>query len=903
MIACLLFVLIAAQAPTTEESVLPGDSSEYAEALAAYRAGDAENAASILERRIAAGEGSAAHYTLLGWCRLRLAQLDRAASGFGAALELDPRSADALTGRGFVELRRGAVEAAVRSFRTSVELDARSAEAWKGLGLARERTGDAAGARKAFTRAVELAPHDAESRDLLERNLRLPVEERRLRVPRSASEPVNVVARARQGRIELRNGSDWTPIFVKGLNLGTALPGSFPADFPDDEPLYRRWFDQIGELGANVVRLYTLHPPSLYRALYAHNRERPSRKLWLVQGVWSELPAGDDYDGAEFSEGFHAEIRRVIDAVHGNLELPPRPGRAHGIYDVDLSADVLAYLLGREWEPFSVVAYNDLRPERNRFEGRYVRTGVVQPIEAWLASILEMAVAHETETYRSQRPVSYVSWPTLDPLVHPTEATVAEEMTIRGLTRSATDREILEYDNDLVNVDSTALVATDDFPAGLFAAYHVYPYYPDFMVLDPRFARTRDAAGVNRYLGYLRELKAHHGDQPILIAEFGVPASKGVAHLHPEGMHHGGHTTREQGEIDARLMAGIHDAGLAGGILFSWVDEWFKKTWIVSELESPPDRNRLWLNVLDAEQQYGLLAALPGEEGWKIVLDGKDDDWRGSRSLYGGESEPHGGELVDLRVDSDEAYLYLALGVRSGGNPIDWDRREFWIGIDTHDAKLGDHRLPQPAGVVLPIGLEFLVRLSGESSQVLVDRPYDLFRQRDRRPYRSVENDDADFVEPFVETNRERYGRDGTKYPSQGYVRGKLRRGTTDPDSAAHDTLADWIDAPDGSLIELRIAWGLLNVADPSSRQVVHERDRRSGVVQTTTTEGFRFHLLALDASSDPATVIDSFPAGAAAQQSAYPIYQWATWESPTYHLRLKESYFVLQQALNRLEE
>ena len=37
------------------------------------------------------------------------------------------------------------------------------------------------------------------------------------------------------------------------------------------------------------------------------------------------------------------------------------------------------------------------------------------------------AVAHETEYYRRQHPVGFASWPTLDPLHHPTEATAAEE--------------------------------------------------------------------------------------------------------------------------------------------------------------------------------------------------------------------------------------------------------------------------------------------------------------------------------------------------------------------------------------------------------------------------------------------------------------------------------------------
>jgi hypothetical protein len=456
-----------------------------------------------------------------------------------------------------------------------------------------------------------------------------------------------------------------------------------------------------------------------------------------------------------------------------------------------------------------------------------------------------------------------------------------------------------------VDIDARRIAATAKFPAGFFASYHAYPYYPEFMVLDPEYAKARDAEGVSRYLGYLRDLKTHHADQPVLIAEFGVPSSRGIAHLQPEGQHHGGHSTVEQGRIDARLFRNIHQAGLAGGILFAWMDEWFKRNWLVMAYEVPAERNPLWLNALDAEQNYGLLAAWPGREGWKIVLDGKGGDWEAVRPLYiddtapGKDSRPSAGRrLRGLKVTSDEAYLYLKLDLDPGRGPVDWSGNELWVGIDTYDAGRGSHRFPPPVEVTTPAGMEFLIRFAGKESRILVDRPYDHFSNRNRRPYRSVPNSRGEFIDIEVFTNRDRYGRDGTYFPPQGTDRSPLRRGSTDPASPDYDSLADWIESPDGDFLEARIPWGLLNVTDPSSHRVVHEETAHTGLVDTRATEGFRFHLLSLRRERGTLTVTSRLPASPKPARTDFPLYRWAGWETPTYHLTLKDSYRILQEAL-----
>ncbi len=92
--------------------------------------------------------------------------------------------------------------------------------------------------------------------------------------------------------------------------------------------------------------------------------------------------------------------------------------------------------------------------------------------------------------------------------------------------------------------------------------------------------------GPNSYSGYLNDLKNHYSAIPLVIGEFGVPSSWGSAHQSFSNMDHGGYSEVQQGEKNMRLMHNILDAGCAGGFMFSWMDEWFKPTWIVQYLEA-----------------------------------------------------------------------------------------------------------------------------------------------------------------------------------------------------------------------------------------------------------------------------------------------------------------------------
>jgi hypothetical protein len=61
--------------------------------------------------------------------------------------------------------------------------------------------------------------------------------------------------------------------------------------------------------------------------------------------------------------------------------------------------------------------------------------------------------------------------------------------------------------------------------------------------------------------------------------------------------------------MNTRMLEDIKEEGYAAGILFEWVDEWFKFTWNTIDLELPSDRRQLWRNDLTNEEFFGVAAS------------------------------------------------------------------------------------------------------------------------------------------------------------------------------------------------------------------------------------------------------------------------------------------------------
>lgn len=816
----------------------------------------------------ASGEASAA-----GWRAYRSDSLEVAAARFEQARRLCPANLDAAAGLGYLALRQLKPAAAESLFRFVVRRDSLNTDGWDGLARAALRLGDTATAGAAARRVLGLDPRNSDMQALL--NRLDPDRGRPPATPFVRPREVSVPARVAGERFEVPAGArGWRPFYVKGVNLGVALPGHHPSEFPVDSSLYAAWLDTLAALHANTVRVYTILPPAFYRALRGWNVAHPAQPLWLVHGVWTELPPGDDFDDAGWKASFRREMERVVDLVHGRAALPSRPGHASGRYDADVSRWTLGYIIGREWEPYAVKAYAQSHADRREWRGRYLELAAGTPMDAWLAEQCDYMLAYEADRYNTLRPIAYTNWPTLDPLTHPTEATTAEELVWRRRSGRGAAISAHEYENDAVAVDAALVRATAANPAGWFASYHAYPYYPDFMLHEPAYLAARSSEGPSAYFGYLSDLRRHHAGMPLLISEYGVPSSRGVAHLQPQGWNHGGHDETAMGAIDARLTRDIHEAGAAGGILFAWIDEWFKRNWIVIDFEIPLENTRQWHNVMDAEQNYGLLGEYAGRAGASPLLGGDPERWRALPRISAGQ-----GTLGALRAGSDESYLYLALATPGP----DWRREGIEIGIDTWLVGRGQHLLPA-SGRSGSTGFEFVLELAGPDSGAMRVAPEynrytpiaDLASGEDfgrfyRRPVTVADRRDGRFDPMFVVTNRSRYGRDGTFFPASGVDRGRLRYGT-----ARASTLSDWYYDSAAGLLELRIPWDLLNVTDPSTRTLLMDHSS-DGPFGTVTADSFHFTVVRYAKAGRRASgVIDAAP------------WTWSGWATPESHARLK---------------
>lgn len=664
----------------------------------------------------------------------------------------------------------------------------------------------------------------------------------------------------------LYEGGKWKKKFLKGVNIGAGKPGHFPGDLAITKQEYLKWFEQISDMNADVIRVYTTLKPEFYDALLEHNlgSEKP---LYLIQGVWikeeDKLELMDAYgDNGRIKKSFIKDSKDLVDIIHGDAVLPERPGFASGEYVSDVSEYVIGWIMGIEWDPNFVAGTNENNGDKTSYRGEYLSTEGSPAFEVFMCESGDEVLKYEAEKYGMTRAMSFSNWPTTDMLDHPNEPYEEEDMVEFNMERIKTG---------------------ERNKSGLFASYHIYPYYPEFMNYQKDYRSFEDESGKkNAYKAYLRDLISHH-TMPVMVAEFGVPSSRGKTHNNPVmGFDQGQNSESEQGEMIASLLGDIYDEGYCGALVFTWQDEWFKRTWNTMDL-NVADRRPFWSDIQTSEQNFGLMTFEPGDEKSVCYVDGDKREWTESDVLTKSKD-------ISLSVKSDEKYLYLMVE----SDKLDIEKDSIYIPVDSiqnqGNSKYGE------GGLNFQRPADFLVSIDGkDNSRIYVDSYYDshyyiygekLGMMEKNQSY--SEKDSGIFNKVKLCLSKEIYlPEDKRTIPFTDYETGKLRYGNGNPDSKSYDSLADF--SAGKNMVEIRLPWQLLNVMDPSTKTVMGDFYKKDGI-EPESLDG-----LHLGVSLSREGVGSGY-------EVPMDFYTWDNWEEPSYHERLKQSYYVLKDAFKDLK-
>ncbi len=494
--------------------------------------------------------------------------------------------------------------------------------------------------------------------------------------------------------------------FIKGVDMGSSLPGSWSTEYNIDEETYLRWFEQIQNMGANTIRIYSVYSEEVYNAFYKFNKNNQN-PLWLLQGVRiddytlnNRVSGTDDSFLGQFTENSII----AVDVIHGRrkLSLSKNGVFGYGDYTKDVSPWVIGYIIGDNWEPTTVAYTNEMYghlDEWTYFEGEYMsaKTGS-KPFEVVLAKIGNEVLKYESRKYKTQRLIAFSNYAITDPFEY--------------------GEEIKKFFTKVDEIDVENIICTDKVISGQFASYHAYPYFPDFLrYMDdwsPLGIEKEYFADGNTYRAYLTALTNHH-KVPVVISEFGTSTARTMSYRDVNtGRNSGQMTETEQGEVLKRSFEDIVSFGANGACVFSWQDEWCKRTWNTMHAVDLR-RTAYWSDFQTGEQFFGLLAFDPGKDKCVCYVDGDVSEWTNEDKIIVDSTE--------LSVKYDEKFIYLLVKKEN----FDFDNETVYIPLDI-TPKSGSNYC-ENLNIKFDRDVDFVIIIDGyDSSRVLVQERYDALR-------------------------------------------------------------------------------------------------------------------------------------------------------------------------------
>ena len=331
-----------------------------------------------------------------------------------------------------------------------------------------------------------------------------------------------------------------------------------------------------------------------------------------------------------------------------------------------------------------------------------------------------------------------------------------------------------------------------------------------------------------------------------------------------------------------RCYEDIMAAGCAGSCVFSWQDEWFKRTWNTMYAVNLM-RNPYWSDYQTNEQYFGLLSFDPGETESVCYTDGDISEWSGEEAVTGTDD-------LSVSIRYDERFLYFLIYKKN----LDFENDKIFIPIDT-TPKSGSNYCKN-FGLKFDKAADFLLVINGkDNSRLMVQERYEVLRStysqnlkgfdtyiKDNVPDKnSSKFVNIDMILEIFNIPDELRNSGLYNFGELSFETGKLKYGNANPNSEDFDSLADF--AQNGNYIEVKLPWQLLNFSDPSKMEI-HD-DYYSG------NYGIKF--IKIKQMNIGITTDNS-------RRCALSVYNLKGWGNKvTYHERLKSSYYVLQNLWN----
>lgn len=629
------------------------------------------------------------------------------------------------------------------------------------------------------------------------------------------------------------------PFDMIGMNLTSALPGSFPNEEELEESLYLEWLTLIQQLGVTVLRLPDLMPLTFYEALLTFN-ETQSTPLYLLQGIaFDEIALADGMDLQALREPYVTKIKGMIDCLYGGA-YPESEELPLSNQSVDVSPYLLGYSLGMEWGSHDLI-FSEIMGELTPYEGIYFyTTNEASSVESFLAELMDELIRYEFDHYGTQHLITMVGSnieETLNYLMKHKKEGMRGEQTIKKI------------------VDLNQIKTTDALESGYFASYHLYPVFGEGM---------KDSVA-----SMLVALENTH-EIPVVISEYGLPSAKVIYKETTEELV--GINEEEQANALVMIYETLKQSNVMGSFVSDWQDRWDRTAWTTVE-EIILDRSPYWKNELTYLQSGGLYTF----DSSTSYPDNRTDDWKDENVLIENEQ-------VQLSVKSDEAGLFFL---------IQWNETppadvSYWIDLDVtpNSGSISYEK----EGLSFDRPVDFIVNIDANNqSRVLVQRYYHTYEFLQNRQSLQIRPDqievssDMDEFEPILMEVKSRKYDENQECFIDPVVQeaGRLLEGNANPSAPDFNSLANYYRGE--GYVEIKIPWGILNFADPSTCQIHHDYYENFGISSFQISAiGIGLTIKSQDSEM---------------MHLSSKNYSLTSWTSPTYEPRLKLAYNLLQEA------